>query len=71
MTRKHNLSVSTKDSQWTFPTESEYDVNYYPDDSKINEHIGTGKVVKSSPSKGGLKHDEAFHLDQHNTVLQG
>ena len=27
-------------------------------------------MVKSSPSKGGLNHNEAFHLDQHNKVLQ-
>ena len=68
--------VSTKDSQWTFPTvfsepiESEYDVNCYTDGSKINEQVGAGIVVKSSPSKGGLNHNEAFHLDKHNTVLQ-
>ena len=27
-------------------------------------------MVKSSPRKGGLNHNEAFHLDNHNTVLQ-
>ena len=36
----------------------------------MNEHVGAGVVVKSSPSKGGLNHNEAFHLDKHNTVLQ-
>ena len=80
MTRKHHLSVSTKDSQWTFPTgtcslfsepiESEYDLNCYTDGYEINEHVGAGIVVKGSPSKGGLNHNEAFHLDKHNTVLQ-
>ena len=51
--------------------ESEYDVNCYTDGSKIkNEHVGVGIVVKSSPSKGGLNQNEAFHLDEHNTVLQ-
>ena len=38
------------------------------DCSKINEHVGAGIVVKSSRSKGGLNHNEAFHLDQHNTA---
>ena len=52
------------------PIESEYDVNCYTDGSKMNEHVGAGIVVKSSPSKGGLNHNEAFHLDKHNTVLQ-
>ena len=52
------------------PIESEYDVNCYTDGSKINEHVGAGIVVKSSPSKGCLNHNEAFHLDKHNTVLQ-
>ena len=52
------------------PIESEYDVNCYTDGSKMNEHVGAGIVVKSSPSKGGLDHNEAFHLDKHNTVLQ-
>ena len=33
--------------------ESEYDVNCYTDGSKINEHVGAGIVVKSSPSGGG------------------
>ena len=65
MTRKHHLLVSTKDSQWTFPTG-----NCFTDGSKINEHVGAGIVVKSSSSKGGLNHNEAFHLDKHNTVLQ-
>ena len=45
-------------------------MNCYTDGSKINEHVGAGIVVKSSPSKGGLNHNEAFHLDKHNTVLQ-
>ena len=45
-------------------------MNRYTDGSKINEHVGTGIVVKSSPSKGGLNHNEAFLLDQHNKVLQ-
>ena len=45
-------------------------MNCYTDGSKINEHVGAGIVVNSSPSKGGLNHNEAFHLDQHNTVLQ-
>ena len=54
MTRKHHLSVSTKDSQWTFP----------------NEQVGAVIVVKSSLSKGLLNHNEALHLDKHNTVLQ-
>ena len=36
----------------------------------INEQVGARIVVKSSPSKGGLNHNEAFHLDKHNTVLQ-
>ena len=35
--------------------ESEYDVNCYTDGSKINEQVGAGIVVKSSPSKGGLR----------------
>ena len=35
------------------PIESEYDVNCYTDVSKINEQVGAGIVVKSSPSKGG------------------
>ena len=52
------------------PIKSEYDVNCYTDGSKINEQVGAGIVVKSSPSKGGLNHNEAFHLDKHNTVLQ-
>ena len=52
------------------PMESEYDVNCYTDGSKINEHVGAGIVVKSSPRKGGLNHNEAFRLDNHNTVLQ-
>ena len=52
------------------PIESEYDVNCYTDGSKINEQVGAGIVVKSSPSKGGLNHNEAFHLDKHKTVLQ-
>ena len=52
------------------PIESEYDVNCYTDGSKMNEHVGAGIVVKSSPSKGCLNHNEAFHLDKHNTVLQ-
>ena len=52
--------------------ESEYAVNCYTDGSKMNEHVGAGIriVVKSSPSKGGLNHNEAFHLDKHNTFLQ-
>ena len=45
-------------------------MNRYTDGSKITEHVGAGIVVKSSPSKGGLNHNEAFPLDQHNTVLQ-
>ena len=52
------------------PIGSEHDVNCYTDGSKINEHVGAGIVVISSPSKGGLNHNEAFRLDQHNTVLQ-
>ena len=52
------------------PIESEYDVNCYTDGSKINEQVCAGIVVKSSPSKGGLNHNEAFHLDKQNTVLQ-
>ena len=52
------------------PIESEYDVNCYTNGSKINEQVGAGIVVKSIPSKGGLTHNEAFHLDKHNTVLQ-
>ena len=28
----------------------------------MNEHVGAGIVVKSSPSKGGLNYNEAFHL---------
>ena len=36
----------------------------------MNEQVGAGIVVKSSPSKGGLNHNEAFNLDKHNTVLQ-
>ena len=52
------------------PIDSEYDVNCYTDGYKINEQVGAGIVVKSSPSKGGLNHNEAFHLDKHNTVLQ-
>ena len=52
------------------PIESEYDVKCYSDGSKINEHVGAGIVVKSSPSKGGFNHNEAFLMDQHNTVLQ-
>ena len=52
------------------PIESEYDVNCFTEGSKINEQVGAGIVVKSSPSKGGLNHNEAFHLDKHNTVLQ-
>ena len=52
------------------PIESEYDVNCYTDGSKINEHVGAGIVVKSSPSKGGLHHNEALHMDKHNKVLQ-
>ena len=51
------------------PIESEFDVNCYTDGSKINEHVGAGIVVKISPSKGGLNHNEAFRLDQHNTVF--
>ena len=47
-----------------------FDVNCYTDGSKINGHVGAGIVVKSSPSKGGLNHNETFHLDKHNTVLQ-
>ena len=45
-------------------------MNCYTDGSKINEQVGAGIVVKSIPSKGGLNHNEAFHLDKHNTVLQ-
>ena len=45
-------------------------MNCYTDGCTINEHVGAGIVVKSSPSKGGLNHNEAFHLDKHNTVLQ-
>ena len=37
------------------PIESKYDVNCYIDGSKINEHVGAGIVVKSIPTKGGLK----------------
>ena len=48
----------------------ESDVNCYTDGSKINKQVGAGIVVKSSPSKGGLNRNEAFHLDKHNTVLQ-
>ena len=78
MTRKHHLQYRPRirSGHWTFPTvfsepkESEYDVNCYTDGSKINEQVGAGIVVKSSPSKGGLNHNEAFHLDKHNTVLQ-
>ena len=36
------------------PIESEYDVNCYTNGSKINEQVGAGIVVKSSPSKGDL-----------------
>ena len=52
------------------PIESEYDVNCYTHGSKINEQVGAGIVVKSSTSKGGLNHNEAFRQDKHNTVLQ-
>ena len=51
-------------------TTNEYDVNCYTDGSKINEQVGAGIVVKSIPSKEGVNHNEAFHLDEHNTVLQ-
>ena len=45
------------------PIESEFDVNCYTDGSKMLD-VGAGiVVVKSSPSKGGLNHKEAFHLD--------
>ena len=64
MTKKHHLSVFSE------PIESGNDVNCYTDGSKINEHIGAGIEVKSSPRKGCRNHNEAFHLDQHNTVLQ-
>ena len=50
------------------PIEYEYDVNCYTDASKINEQVGAGIVVKSSPSKGGLNHNEAFHMDKHKTA---
>ena len=45
-------------------------MNCYTDGSKISEHVGADKVVKSSPRKGGLNHNEAFHLAKHNTFLQ-
>ena len=80
MTRKHHLSVSTKDSQWTFPTgtcsASPLNLSMMwtatPTALRWMSMLVqvSGIVVKSSPSKGGLNHNEAFHLDKHNTVLQ-
>ena len=52
------------------PIESENDVNCYTDGSKINEHVGTGILVKSNPSKGCLNHNKASHLRQHSTIFQ-
>ena len=78
MTRKHHLSVVSSNQGFAVdipnrdvfsePIQSEYDVNCYTNGSKINEHVGTGIVVKSSSSKGSLNHNEAFHLDKHNTA---
>ena len=60
----HNRDVFSE------PIELEYDVNCYTDGSKINKQVGAGIVVRSSLSKGLLDHNEALHLDKHNTVLQ-
>ena len=52
------------------PIEYNNYLNCYSNSSKFNEHTGVGVAVKRSLIKGGLSQNEAFHLDQHNTVLQ-
>ena len=41
----------------------------YTDGSKINEHVSTGIVVKSSPSKGGLNHNFPPESTQHSKIM--
>ena len=45
-------------------------MNCYTDGSKMNELAGAGIVVKSNPNSVSRDHREAFHLGQHDTVLQ-
>ena len=60
------MDISNRDV-YSEHIESENDVYYYTDGSKLNDHAGAGIVVKSCLSKGCLNRNEAFHLDQHST----